>query len=154
MPIALTNSINMAFAFPDRMIGMVCMGSSTGERGLPAPSAEAQTVMASPPPQSREDYIDHATSVFKAFSGGSLLYDKKCRAEIAALSFDRCFCPQGFIRHSVAMLADGSRKKRLESIQLPTLVLQGQLEMQCQMRIFPSSQGGDMDLIIRRSGPN
>ncbi|NNK85010.1 MAG: alpha/beta hydrolase [Desulfobacterales bacterium] len=136
---------NMAFAFPDRMIGMVCMGSSTGARGLPAPSAEAQTVMASPPPQSREDYIDHATSIFKAFSGGSLLYDKKCRAEIAALSFDRCFYPQGFMRQSVAMLADGSRKKRLESIQLPTLVLQGELDPIAQI---------EHGLAIRDAVPN
>jgi len=119
---------NMAFEFSEYLSGMICMGSTTGERSLPPPSEEAQQSMAAPPPQIRADYIEHSVSILKTFSAGSKLYDTKCRRNIAAASFDRCFYPQGFMRQSVAMLADGSRKKRLEKIKVPTLVLQGELD--------------------------
>jgi pimeloyl-ACP methyl ester carboxylesterase len=119
---------NMAIVFPERMAGMICMGSSTGERELPPPTAEAQKTMATPPPLSRDGYIEHVVSAFRAFAGGSALYDARCRAEIAALTYDRCFYPQGFMRQSVAMLADGSRRERLSKVKMPTLVLHGELD--------------------------
>jgi pimeloyl-ACP methyl ester carboxylesterase len=119
---------NMAFKFAKRMAGLICMGSSTGERHLPPPRAEAQQTMATPPPQSRDGYIEHAVSVFQIFAGGSPLYEARCRAEIAAMTYDRQFYPIGFIRQSVAMLADGSRRERLEKVRLPTLVLHGELD--------------------------
>jgi pimeloyl-ACP methyl ester carboxylesterase len=119
---------NMAFVFPERMAGMICMGSSTGERTLPPPKPEAQNAMVTPPPESRAGYIEHAVSVFRSFAGGSALYEAQCRAEIAAMTYDRGFYPQGFMRQSVAMLADGSRTERLKQVRLPTLVLQGELD--------------------------
>ena len=119
---------NMAFAFPERMAGMICIGSSTGGRTLPPPKPEAQKAMATPLPESREGFVGHTVSVFRSFSGGSALYDARCRSEIAALAYDRCFYPQGFVRQSVAMLADGSRTERLKNVRLPTLVLQGELD--------------------------
>lgn len=119
---------NMAFTYPECMAGMICMGSSTGERTLPPPKPEAQNAMATPPPQSRDGFIEHNVSVFRAFSGGSTFYDAQCRAEIAALTYDRCFYLQGFLRQSVAMLADGSRTERLDKVRLPTLIIQGELD--------------------------
>jgi pimeloyl-ACP methyl ester carboxylesterase len=119
---------NMAFIFPERLAGMICMGSSTGERTLPPPKPVAQNAMATPPPQSRAGFIEHAVKIFRSFAGGSKLYDAECRAEIAGLTYDRCYYPQGFLRQSVAMLADGSRAERLEKVDLPTLVLQGELD--------------------------
>jgi len=119
---------NMAFIFPKRMAGMICIGSSTGERTLPPPTPEAQKAMATPPPESREGFIEHAISIFRSFSCGSPYYDARCRAAIAASTYDRCFYPQGFIRQSVAMLADGSRTERLRKVHLPTLVIQGELD--------------------------
>jgi pimeloyl-ACP methyl ester carboxylesterase len=119
---------NMAFTFPDRMMGMICMGSSTGERTLPSPSPEARSAMLGPPPPSRDGFVGHNISVYRAFSGGSTLYDPKCRTETAAFSFDRGLHPEGFVRQSVAMLADGDRTDRLKRVQLPTLVLHGELD--------------------------
>ena len=119
---------NMAFAFPDRMAGMICMGSSTGERTLPAPTSEAQDAMLAPPPPSRRGFVEYNVSVYRTFSGGSTLYDSSCRTETAAYSFDRGLYPEGFVRQSVAMLADGDRTNRLKRIRLPTLVLHGELD--------------------------
>ncbi len=48
--------------------------------------------------------------------------------EIAGLSFDRSFYPQGFMRQSSAMLADGNRRARLEKVRLPALILHGDLD--------------------------
>ena len=60
------------------------------------------------------------------FQGGPPLFDLDCRAEIAALTFDRGLHPEGFIRQSVAMLADGDRTERLRKVRMPTLVLHGE----------------------------
>ncbi len=119
---------NMAFIFPERMAGMICIGSSTGERTLPPPTPEAHKAMATPPPETRESFIDHTIDTFRSFSGGSPYYDPCCRAEIAALTYDRCFYPEGFMRQSVAMLADGERTERLRKIHVPTLVLHGEMD--------------------------
>ncbi len=117
---------NMAFEFPERLAGMICMGSSTGYLSLPPPSPEAQAIMATPAPPTREEYINHMVKVFRVFSCGSKFYDASCQAEIAAQSYDRCFYPVGFIRQSVAMLADGSRQERLRKVIVPTLAVQGE----------------------------
>jgi pimeloyl-ACP methyl ester carboxylesterase len=119
---------NMAFAFSHRMGSMICMGASTGERGLPSPSPEARSAMLAPPPPSRDGFVGHSVSVYRAFAGGSTLYDAGSRAEIAALSFDRGLYPEGFVRQSVAMLADGDRTERLKKVRLPTLVLHGEAD--------------------------
>ncbi|MCP3876132.1 MAG: alpha/beta hydrolase [Desulfobacteraceae bacterium] len=119
---------NMAFKYPERMAGMVCIGSSTGDLTLPPPKPEVQTVMADPPPDSREKFIAHSVLVFKVFSNGSTGYDAECRAKIAEQTYDRNYYPIGFMRHSVAMLADGSRTERLKEISVPTLVIQGEID--------------------------
>lgn len=119
---------NMAFAFPGRMSGLICMGSSSGDRQLPPPKPEAQAAMGTPAPPTRQGYIDHTVAVFKTFSNGSPFYDAQCRSAIAGASYDRCFYPPGFVRQSVAMLADGSRKERLDQVTVPTLVLHGELD--------------------------
>ncbi len=123
---------NMAFGHPDRLHGLICMGSSTGDQLLPTPTPEAQAVMATPPPLLRDEYAAHMASVFETFSGGSKLYSRQCRSETAARSFDRCFYPLGFMRQSVAMLADGSRKERLEKLKMHTLVLHGEMDVLAQ----------------------
>jgi pimeloyl-ACP methyl ester carboxylesterase len=107
--------------------------------------------MASPPPTTRNEFINHSVSTFKVFSGGSYLYDEIVREKIAALSYDRCFYPQGFIRQSVAMLADGSRKKRLEKIEMPSIVFQGELDPVVQIEhglaIFEGVNNANFKLI-------
>jgi len=61
---------NMAFEFPERLAGMICMGSSTGDLRLPPPSPEAQAIMATPAPPTREEYINHMVWVFRVFTVG------------------------------------------------------------------------------------
>ncbi len=124
---------NVAFLFPEDILGMICIGSSTGDLTLPPPEQEVQAAMNTRPPETRADYIDHNISVMRAFSGGSSFYDAECRRKIAASAFDRCLYPIGFIRQSVAMLADGSRADRLKNIEVPTLVLQGKLDPMTQV---------------------
>lgn len=119
---------NMAHDFPHRVAGMICMGSSTGDLTLPPPKPEAGAAMTTPPPDNREGFIQHSVSVFKAFSGGSGKFSPECRQDVAGTSYDRSYYPVGFMRQSVAMLADGSRTHRLETLDVPTLVMHGELD--------------------------
>jgi pimeloyl-ACP methyl ester carboxylesterase len=125
---------HMAFDFPERTSGLVCLGSSSGDLNPPPPTAKAQAAMASPPPTERKAHVEHMVSVFKVFANGSKHFDPKCRESISASSFDRCFYPIGFMRQSAAMLADGSRLERLKRIDVPTLVMNGELDPVAQLK--------------------
>jgi pimeloyl-ACP methyl ester carboxylesterase len=115
----------MAIEQPGRILSLISMESSTGEVGLPEPSPEAQEAMFSFPPKEREANIKHRTGVFRAFSGGSDKFDEKVERELSALSYDRCFYPEGFARQFAAILASGGRKEALKSVSIPTLVIHG-----------------------------
>lgn len=81
--------------------------------------------MLAKPPADRDGFIAHSLGAFQIFAGGSPFFDGDCRARIAGRSFDRGLHPLGFMRQSVAMLADGSRTGRLAGVRIPTLVLHG-----------------------------
>jgi pimeloyl-ACP methyl ester carboxylesterase len=115
----------MAIEHSGRMLSLISMESSTGEVGLPEPSPEAQEAMFSFPPTERGANIEHRTEVFRVFSGGSDKFDEKVERELSARSYDRCFYPQGFTRQFTAVLASGSRKEALKSVNVPTLVIHG-----------------------------
>lgn len=115
----------MAIEHPDRVLSLISMESSTGEKDLPDPSPKAQEAMFSFPPLEREANIEHRTGVFRAFSGGSDKFDEKVERELSARSYDRCFYPEGFTRQFAAILASGDRKEALKTVTAPTLVIHG-----------------------------
>lgn len=115
----------MAIEFPDRLLSLISMESSTSEKDLPPPTSGALRALLTPPPAEREAYIGHMGQAFRAFSSDSPYYDETMEKEISALTHDRCFYPPGFVRQYVARLASGDRKKALASVQVPTLVIHG-----------------------------
>jgi pimeloyl-ACP methyl ester carboxylesterase len=115
----------VAIEYPDRVLSLISMESSTTEKDLPPPTPEAMKALLTPPPSEREDYIRHLGQAFRDFSRNSDLYDEGMEKDLSALAYDRCFYPPGFIRQYVARLASGGRKKALASLQVPTLVIHG-----------------------------
>jgi pimeloyl-ACP methyl ester carboxylesterase len=115
----------MAIEYPQRILSLISMESSTGDPTLPPAKTRAMEAMLSPPPQDRDGYIQHTADVFRAFSGGSDKFDGILQKELAANSYDRSFYPIGFIRQVAAILASGDRTQSLASVTVPTLVIHG-----------------------------
>ena len=113
----------MAIEHPDRVLSLTSIMSTTGEPEYGRSSPEAQTALLTPPPSDRAGVIAAAP---RSLAFASKRYGDAERAkEFAALSFDRCFYPEGAARQLGAIFASGSRAEGLRSVCAPTLVIHG-----------------------------
>jgi pimeloyl-ACP methyl ester carboxylesterase len=114
----------IAIEFPDRVLSLTSMSSSTGEPEYGRPTPEAQHVLLSPRPADRAGYIAAAE---RDLVWASRRYrDPAALRAHAAASYDRSHYPAGVPRQLAAMILDGSRADALRTLQLPTLVIHGQ----------------------------
>ncbi|WP_037571434.1 alpha/beta hydrolase [Phaeacidiphilus oryzae] len=113
----------MAAAFPDRVLTLTSMMSSTGESEYGRPTPEAQAVLFSPRPADREGYAAAAEreSVWASKRYG----DPAALRELAAAGYDRAYYPEGIGRQLGAMILSGSRADALRGLRVPTLVIHG-----------------------------
>ncbi len=82
-------------------------------------------LLVTPMPTERKAYIEARIKRMSIFYGSGFPFDEKKGRRDAASSYDRCFYPQGFTRQLVAIIANGNRKPKLASINIPTLVIHG-----------------------------
>ena len=118
----------VAADYPDRVLSLTSIMSTTGNRTLPPPSAEAIAVLNNRGPDplvDLEGYLDHA--VKGAIVVGSPGYPAKPE-DIRARSlsdFKRCYYPVGFGRQYAAAAASPDRRPKLAGITAPTVVIHG-----------------------------
>ncbi|MEP9363025.1 alpha/beta hydrolase [Nocardioides sp. CN2-186] len=114
----------MAIEFPDRVLSLTSMMSSTGEPEYGQPTPEAQQVLFAPRPADRDGYIAAAERELvwasRRYGNPGTLRD------LAAASYDRSYYPAGVPRQLAAMILDGSRADALRTLDVPTLVIHGQ----------------------------
>ena len=114
----------MAIEFPDRVLSLTSMMSSTGEAEYGQPTPEAQQVLFSARPPDRDGYIAAAE---RELVWASRRYgDPAALRALAAASYDRAYYPAGVPRQLAAMILDGSRADALRTLDVPTLVIHGQ----------------------------
>jgi pimeloyl-ACP methyl ester carboxylesterase len=113
----------IAIEFPDRVLSLTSMSSSTGEPEYGQPTPEAQQVLLSPRPADRDGYIAAAE---RDLVWASRRYgDPAALRTVAAASYDRSYYPSGIPRQLAAMILDGSRADALRILRVPTLVIHG-----------------------------
>lgn len=114
----------MAIEFPDRVLSLTSMMSSTGEPEYGQSTPDAQQVLFSPRPADRDGYIAAAE---RELVWASRRYgDPAALRALAAASYDRSYYPAGVPRQLAAMILDGSRADALRTLEVPTLVIHGQ----------------------------
>ncbi|MBN2622400.1 MAG: alpha/beta hydrolase [Acidimicrobiales bacterium] len=114
----------VAIEHPQRVRSLTSVMSTTGDRDVGTPTAEAMTALLSPPPQTRDELQD--TAVRQAGVWGSPgLYDVERLRRIAGEAWDRGYDPAGAARQLAAIFASGSRSPGLAEIAVPTLVIHG-----------------------------
>ena len=113
----------MAIEFPDRVVSLTSMMSSTGEQEYGQSTPEARQVLFSGRPADRDGYVAAAE---RELVWGSRRYgDATALRALAAASYDRAYYPAGVPRQLAAMILDGSRAEALTTLDLPTLVVHG-----------------------------
>ena len=112
--------------FPERVLSLTSLMSTSGNKGLPRTNKDVVKQMLSRPDGSnREDYINHAVKTFQMIGSPAYPRPKKAWYKLIEMMLERSYYPQGFHRQVAAMLATGSRKALLNSINAPTLVIHG-----------------------------
>jgi pimeloyl-ACP methyl ester carboxylesterase len=115
----------LAIHYPERLLTLTSIMSSTGEPDLPNPDLEAMGVLLEPTPLEREGYIEQSLAGWRVFSGSKYPLDEERLRLRAGRIFDRGLCPEGADRQLAAVLTSEGRKKALKSVEIPTLVIHG-----------------------------
>ena len=116
---------SIAIRYPERVLSLISIYSTTGNPDLPQPKPEIMEVLLTPAPEEREPCIEHTLKVFRTIAGPGFPFDEEYQRKIAAQAYDRAFYPQGVSRQLMAIMAQSNRKPALASVSVPTLVIHG-----------------------------
>lgn len=115
----------LAIAFPDRVQTLTSIMSTTGDRSLPGPKPEAMQILMRPTAQSVEEAIEGALTATRIIGSPGHL-DEDWVRESTTRSWERDPRRDGLARQLVAIMASGSRRSALETLNTPTLVIHGE----------------------------
>src|SRR5258708_3464042 len=118
----------IAISFQQRVRSLTSIMSTTGNPKDPPPTREASAVLMAPPPATKEEYFERFAQTWKILRAGSFPQDEALDRARAERTFERGLNPAGVGRQLRAILASGSRKKRLASVKAPTLVIHGTVD--------------------------
>src|SRR3954467_11074111 len=113
----------MAIEFPDRVLTLTSMMSSTGEPEYGQSTPDAREVLFSGRPADRAGYV--AAAARELVWGPRRYGDATQLRVLAAASYHRAYYPAGVPRQLAAMILDGSRAEALTTLNVPTLVIHG-----------------------------
>jgi pimeloyl-ACP methyl ester carboxylesterase len=116
----------VAAEYPDRVLSLTSIMSSTGNPGLPPSKPEAMAVLTSRPTASdREAIVAHGIRGEKVIgSPGYPVAEDVLRARVER-DFERMFYPAGVGRQLAAVVSNGDRRAALATIKAPTMIIHG-----------------------------
>lgn len=122
-------SQHIAARYPDRVLSLTSIMSTTGNRRLPRANKEAMQVLANRPMSGdKEDMIAYSVRAARVIgSPGYPATEERLQRRVRA-DFDRGWYPQGVARQMAAIVADGDRRTMLKDIKAPTLVIHGEAD--------------------------
>ena len=112
---------------PERVLSLTSIMSTSGARGLPEAAPEIQARLFKRPSQgaTREQLIDFSAETLQLISYPDPQRPPDTFRLLIEQSVARGYNPLGYVRQLQAIIADGSRVRRLTKIKAPTLVIHG-----------------------------
>ena len=132
---------------PDRVLSLCSMMSATGRRS-PRTTASPSVLrkLLRRPADTPEQAIEAQLDTFQAISSPTYPLDTDRLREMILHSYERSYCPAGFARQMMAILASGNRTKELSQVRAPTIVIHGDSD-----RLVPLAAGRDTAAAIAGS---
>jgi len=120
----------MAIEHPGRLATMTSVQSTTGEAevGQPSPDAVAELMSAMGPAADRATAIDNAVAMTRVLTNNPDIFDAERIRRRHEVFHDRAYDPAGVGRQAMAVMASGQRAGGLARLDVPTLVLHGDLD--------------------------
>ena len=113
----------MAIEHPSRVRSLTSIMSTTGNPRVGRPKTSVLLRAGKLTRGSKETFPQRQAALFKLFSGS--LYDELEIREVAKLSVERNFTPDGTARQMAAIMASPDRTPQLKKLNVPTLVVHG-----------------------------
>ena len=125
---------------PQRVLSLTSIMSSSGNPRLSWPKAHALKALLSKPadPRNTEAVIDHLVQVFGVIGSPAFRADPAELRQRVSRSVLRAYYPDGVARQLLAVIASGDRRRLLQTIVAPTLVIHGAADP-----LVPSDAGRD-----------
>lgn len=118
---------NVAATFPEKVLSLTSIMSTTGRRSLPQPSWPVTKALLTPPAKKgdTEGAIRRMMHVFRVIGSKSLPAAEVHLREICERHILRANYPPGGARQILAIAASGDRTAVIRTIKVPTLVIHG-----------------------------
>lgn len=124
----------MAIEWPNRVLSLTSMMSTTGNMAVGQPSKDAlRELFAGSPAVTRDQVVAQALRAMRALGSPDYPNDPEEVAERAGRAYDRSHDPVGSARQAIAAIASGDRTQRLRDLQVPTLVIHGLADRMCDV---------------------
>ncbi|MCK9381642.1 MAG: alpha/beta fold hydrolase [Sulfuritalea sp.] len=117
----------LAARFPQRVLSLTSIMSSSGNRKVSKPSKPARKVLLSRPadPKDPESVIEYMVHMFGVIGSPGYPATREELRQRVGHSVRRAYEPAGTARQLLAIIASGDRRKLLRTITAPTLVIHG-----------------------------
>lgn len=130
-----------AARFPERVLSLTCIMSSSGNPALPPPTPAAATALFAPLPRQRdlESIVADNLARYETLASPAYPTDRERLRRLFADEYERNFDPRGVARQLAALIASGDRRPLLRSIKAPTVVVHGAAD-----QLIPAACGEDV----------
>lgn len=117
----------MAVHFPERLMTMTSIMSTTGNGSLPQAEKHAMEALIAPiTSMDEESLVAHGLNIAKNIGSPGFPFDPEAQRERVLKNVRRSVYPAGPPRQLAAIIDDGCRRARLANVRTPTLVLHGE----------------------------
>ncbi len=118
---------SLAIRHPEKVLSLTSIMSTTGDRDVGQPAPEVLGTLLTPAATDRAEAIEAAVSTSRIIQSPEHFDEARAR-ERAEREYDRSFRPAGVARQLLAIMASGSRTEDLRRLDVPTLVIHGDLD--------------------------
>ncbi|MET0496864.1 MAG: alpha/beta hydrolase [Steroidobacteraceae bacterium] len=118
----------VAAEYPERVLSLTSIMSTTGNPALPPPTAAAASVLMSRYPNLDDHaaYVEHGLHALRTISSPGFPFDETATRERILSDALRGYSATGFGRQLAALAASGDRRNHLRSIKAPTMIIHGE----------------------------
>ncbi|MCW0389032.1 Aclacinomycin methylesterase RdmC [Xanthomonas sacchari] len=118
----------LASDYPQRVLSLTSIMSSTGNPALPQATPEVMALMSAPEPDPAHDldgYLRARLAFARRLAGSGYPFDAQAHRKLLLQELARCRGTGGTARQMAAVATAGDRRARLATIAAPTLVVHG-----------------------------
>lgn len=115
----------LAINYPERILSLTSIMSTTGEKRLMWPSLKVLRIMAQKPGKTPEEHIQQGLKLWETLHGSYLHFPKDMYSQVIKTAHQRGFYAAGVLRQLAAISTTPDRTSALQKLTLPSLIIHG-----------------------------